>query len=74
MKNEFQEIIKDVLVEYSWDNDAQKIDLTKELSRDLLSEAIEGKIKEKFHIFRINRILTDNLPRPLETGTNSPQS
>ena len=73
MKNEFQEIVKNVLVEYSWDNDAQKIDLTKELSRDLLSEAIEEKIKEKFHIFRINRILTDNLPRPLETKTNSPQ-
>ena len=73
MKNEFQEIVKNVLVEYSWDNDAQKIDLTNELSQDLLAESIEERIKEKFHIFRINRLLTENLPRPLDTETDSSQ-
>ena len=73
MKSEFRQIVKDTLTEYSWDNDAEKIDLTKELPQDLLSEAIEEKIKEKFHIFRINKLFTENLPRPLDTKTNSPQ-
>ena len=58
MKSEFRKIIKDTLVEYSYDNDAQVINLTSEVSQDLLAEAIEERIKSKFHIFRINKILT----------------
>ena len=62
MKNEFRKIVKDTLIEYSHDNDAQVINLTSEVSQDLLSEAIEERIKSKFHIFRINKILTgDNV-------------
>ena len=58
MKSEFTKIIKDTLIEYSYDNDAQAINLTSEVSQDLLTEAIEKRIKSKFHIFRINKILT----------------
>tara|TARA_B100000029_G_C17110710_1_gene791392 strand:- start:77 stop:274 length:198 start_codon:yes stop_codon:yes gene_type:complete len=62
MKNEFKKIVKDTLIEYAYDNDSEKTDLTKELSQDLLAEAIEERIKSKFHIFRINRILTGDSP------------
>ena len=58
MKSEFKKIVKDTFVEYSYDNDAQAINLTSEVSQDLLAEAIEERIKAKFHIFRINKILT----------------
>lgn len=58
MNSEFKEIVKDTLIEFSYDNDSQKIDLTRELNQDLLSEAIEQRIQAKFHIFRINKILT----------------
>ena len=58
MNSEFKKIVKDTLIEFSYDNDSQKIDLTRELSQDLLSEAIEQRIQAKFHIFRINKILT----------------
>ena len=58
MKSEFKKIVKDTLIEYSHDNDAQVINLTSEVSQDLLAEAIEERIKAKFHIFRINKILT----------------
>ena len=59
MKNECRQIIKDTLIQYSYDSDAQVINLTSEVSQDLLAEAIEERIKSKFHIFRINKILTD---------------
>ena len=74
MKGEFRQIVKDTLIEYSYDNDAQVINLTSEVSQDLLAEVIEERIKSKFHIFRINRLLTENLPRPLGTKKNSSQS
>jgi hypothetical protein len=60
MKSECEQIIKDTLQEYSHDNDSQAINLTSEVSQNLLAEAIERKIKEKFHIFRINRLMTDD--------------
>ena len=60
MKSECEQIIKDTLQEYSYDNDSQAINLTSEVSQNLLAEAIERKIKEKFHIFRINRLMTDD--------------
>jgi hypothetical protein len=58
MKDECKQIIKDTLVEYSYDNDSQAINLTSEYAQDLLAEAIENRIKQKFHIFRINRLMT----------------
>jgi hypothetical protein len=58
MKDEFKKIVKDTLIEHSYDNDAQPINLTSEVSQDLLAEAIENRIKAKFHIFRINRLMT----------------
>ena len=58
MKDEFKQIVKDTLAEYSYDNDAQVINMTSEVSQNLLAEAIEERIKAKFHIFRINRLIT----------------
>ena len=58
MKDEFKQIVKDTLIEYSYDNDAQVINMTSEVSQNLLAEAIEERIKAKFHIFRINRLIT----------------
>tara|TARA_Y100000310_G_C20604556_1_gene774825 strand:- start:712 stop:912 length:201 start_codon:yes stop_codon:yes gene_type:complete len=61
---EFSQIVKDTLIEYSYDNDAQVINMTSEVSQDLLAEAIEDRIKAKFHIFRINKIITGDCPKP----------
>ena len=58
MKNECRQIIKDTLIEYSYDSDAQVINLTSEYAQDLLAEAIEERVKKKFHIFRINKLMT----------------
>ena len=58
MKGEFRKIVKDTLIEYSVDNDAQAINMSSEYAQDLVAEAIEKKIKDKFHIFRINRLMT----------------
>ena len=58
MKNEFREIVKNALVKNSYDNDAEVINLTSEVSQDLLAEEIETKIKAKFHVFRINKLIT----------------
>lgn len=61
MKSEFRKIVKDTLIEHSYDNDAQIINLTSETSQDLLAEAIEKRVKSKFHIFRINKTLTGDV-------------
>ena len=58
MKGEFRQIVKDTLIEYSYDNDAQVMNLTSKVSQDLLAEAIEERVKAKFYIFRINRLIT----------------
>jgi hypothetical protein len=58
MKSECRQIIKDTLVEYSYDNDSQVINLTSEYAQDLLAEALEDRIKQKFYVFRINRLTT----------------
>jgi len=58
MKNEFKSIVKGTLLEYSVDSDSEAINLTSEVSQDLLAEAIEDRIKAKFHIFRINKAIT----------------
>ena len=60
MKSECRQIIKDTLVEYSYDNDSQVINLTSEYAQDLLAEALEDRIKQKFYVFRINRLTTDD--------------
>ena len=61
---EFKQIVKDTLVMYSYDNDSQAINMTSEVSQDLLAEAIEDKIKAKFHVFRINKIITGDSHKP----------
>ena len=58
MKGEFRKIVKDTLIEYSVDNDAQAMNMSSEYAQDLMAEAIEERIKAKFHIFRINRLIT----------------
>ena len=58
MKSELRKIVKETLIKYSYDNDSQAINMTSEVSQDLLSEAIEKEIKAKFHTFRINRAIT----------------
>ena len=55
MNSEFKKEVKDVLIEYAYDNDAEKTDLTRKLSQDLLSEAIERRVKSKFHILKANK-------------------
>ena len=62
MKSEFRKIVKDTLAEYSYDNDSQVINMTSEVSQDLLSKAIEERVKSKFHIFRINKTITGDCP------------
>ena len=58
MKNEFKDIVKDTLLEYSVDSDSEAINLTSEVSQELVADAIEERIKAKFHILRINRVIT----------------
>lgn len=54
MKNEFREIVEGVLEKTS----TSQPNLSSDACRKQLAEAIEEKVKDKFHIFRINRILT----------------
>ena len=58
MKNEFKDIVKDTLLEYSVDSDSKAINLTSEVSQELVADAIEERIKAKFHILRINQAIT----------------
>ncbi|MAH45126.1 hypothetical protein CMI37_04805 [Candidatus Pacearchaeota archaeon] len=60
MKNELKNIIKDTLSEYSDDGEGNQANLSSFMLQDILSEEIEKRIKRKFHIFRINRLLTDD--------------
>lgn len=53
MKSEFKKIVKDTLKEY----DALS-PLHTHVTIDILTDELEKRIKEKFHIFRINKILT----------------
>ncbi|MAF43951.1 MAG: hypothetical protein CMI54_07310 [Parcubacteria group bacterium] len=57
---EFHKIVKDTLAKYSTDNQNQGINMTSEAAQDLVAEAIERSIKEKFHIFRINKLYTQD--------------
>ena len=54
MKGEFRQIVKSALESES-ENQAN---LASEACRDQLAQKIEQRIKEKFHIFRINRLIT----------------
>ena len=54
LKSEFREIVEDVLEKTS----GGQPNLSSGACRKQLAEKIEGRIKEKFHIFRINKILT----------------
>jgi len=63
MKNEFRDIVKATLQKASSDQP----NLASEACCDTLAEEIEENIKSKFHIFRINRLITD----AKEKGKNS---
>jgi len=52
-KSEFKEIVTSVLESES----GNQLNLASEACRKQLAEKIEQKIKNKFHIFRINRLL-----------------
>ena len=54
MKSEFKEIVTSVLESKS----ESQANLASEACRDKLALEIEARVKEKFHIFRINRLLT----------------
>ena len=54
MKDEFKKIIESILESES----ENQLNLASEVCREQLAEKIEQGVKEKFHIFRINRILT----------------
>ena len=60
MENEFKNIVKDTLVHYADDGEGNQANLSSFVLQDMLSEEIEKRIKKKFHIFRINKILTDD--------------
>jgi len=72
MKSEFRKIVKDTLIKYSHD-DAQVINMTSEVSQDLLAKAIEEEVKSKFHVFRINELIAKNnlfrKPKSPQEGT-----
>ena len=57
MKSECRKIIKETLMDYSRKNN-EAVNLASEAAQDMLAEALEQRIKEKFHIFRINRLMT----------------
>ena len=54
MRSEFKEIVGEVL---ELESESQA-NLASEACRDKLVLEIERRVKEKFHIFRINRLLT----------------
>ena len=54
MKSEFTNIIKEALSDESF----SQANLASEACREALARKIEAKIKAKFHIFRINRVIT----------------
>jgi len=60
---EFRQIIKDALITHSYDSTLFD-GTTSEARQDLLAKEIEDKIKAKFHIFRINKIITGDSPSP----------
>ena len=57
--NEFKNIVKGTLADYSDDGEGNQANLSSSVLQDVLSEEIERRIKQKFHIFRINKILTE---------------
>jgi len=56
VKTEFVDTIKDALSKYA-DNQPN---MASEAARDEIAEAVEQGIRNKYHIFRINRILTED--------------
>jgi len=53
MKSEFKEVVTRVL-----ESEAEgQANLASEACRDKLALEIEAKVKEKFHIFRINKLI-----------------
>lgn len=54
MKDEFKNIVKETLKNKNF----SQANLESETCCEILAEEIEKNIKAKFHIFRINKILT----------------
>jgi len=54
MKSEFKEIVEETLHKERF----AQANLESEACRKILAEEIEKNIKSKFHIFRINKIIT----------------
>jgi hypothetical protein len=59
---EFHEIVKETLLAHAntvdWQQLRQGESIESQSEVDVIAEAIEKKIKEKFHIFRINKLMT----------------
>ena len=60
MKSECREIILEVLTKYSYDNDGQQINMSSDVAKNLLADGLELELKKKFHMFKINKLLTDD--------------
>ena len=60
MKSECREIILEVLTEYTYDNDGQQINMGSDYAKNLLASALEVKLKKKFHIFKINKLISED--------------
>jgi len=59
---EFHEVVKETLLAHAntvdWQQLRQGEPIESQSEVDVIAEAIEKKIKEKFHIFRINKLMT----------------
>ena len=54
MNDEFKKIIEETLAEKNF----SQANIDSQACREILAEEIEKNIKAKFHIFRINRLIT----------------
>ena len=57
MKSEFKKVVKEVLANCSVDSNNEPINMSSEAAQNLVAEAIEKRVKSKFHIFKINELL-----------------
>ena len=57
---EFKQIVKDTLRNKNF----SQANLESEACCEILAEEVEKNIKAKFHIFRINKIITGDCPKP----------
>ena len=60
MKSECREIILEVLTMCSYDNDGDLINMSSDVAKNIVANELESAIKKKFHMFKINKLLTDD--------------